>query len=94
MSDAVVKKRVVGVDISLEETTFAVVDVRGNIIAKESIPTEDYPEINGFVAALSEHIIGLVELNGGSQRQFSYRLYCQCCQYAVEGCHSPGGAVA
>jgi len=65
MNNAVVKKRVVGVDISLEETTFAVVDVRGNIIAKDSIATEDYPEINSFVTALSEHIIGLVELNGG-----------------------------
>jgi glucokinase len=65
MNDAVVKKRVVGIDISLEETTFAVVDVRGNIIAKDSIPTENYPDINGFVTALSEHVIGLVELNGG-----------------------------
>jgi len=65
MNDAVVKKRVVGIDISLEETTFAVVDVRGNIIARDSIPTENYPDINGFVTALSEHVIGLVELNGG-----------------------------
>ena len=34
------KDRVVGVDISLEQTTLAVVDIRGNIIAKNSFPTE------------------------------------------------------
>ena len=65
MDQTSVKKRVVGVDISLEQTTFAVVDVRGNILAKDSFPTEDYPEVGGFVAALSERIIALVEMNGG-----------------------------
>ncbi len=65
MDQTLVKKRVVGVDISLEQTTFAIVDVRGNILAKDSFPTEDYPDINNFVAALSERIIGLVEMNGG-----------------------------
>lgn len=65
MDDSTVKKRVVGVDISLDATTYAVVDVRGNIIAKDSFPTEDYPEINNFVSALSEHIVELVEANGG-----------------------------
>lgn len=65
MDDSTVKKRVVGVDISLDATTYAVVDVRGNIIAKDSFPTEDYPEINNFVTALTEHIIEMVEANGG-----------------------------
>lgn len=65
MDQTSVKKRVVGVDISLEQTTFAVVDVRGNILARDSFMTEDYPEVGGFVTALSERIIGLVELNGG-----------------------------
>lgn len=52
-------------DISFDETTFAIVDVRGNILAKDSFPTQDYPEINTFVTVLCERIIGLVELNGG-----------------------------
>ena len=65
MIDSAVKKRVVGVDVSLDATTYAVVDVRGNILAKDSFPTEDYPEINNFVAALSERIVELVEANGG-----------------------------
>jgi glucokinase len=65
MSDSIVKKKVVGVDISLDATTYAVVDVRGNILAKDSFPTEDYPEINNFVTALSEHIVEMVVANGG-----------------------------
>ncbi len=52
-------------DISLDATTYAIVDVRGNILAKDSFPTEDYPEINGYVKTLCEKIVELVEANGG-----------------------------
>ena len=62
------KKRVVGVDISLAETTYALVDVKGDIIAKDSFPTEDYPDINQYVTELSERIIMMVEQNGGYER--------------------------
>ena len=65
MSDMMVKDRVVGVDISLDVTILAIVDIRGNIMAKDSFPTEDYPETNDFVSTLSEHILNLVEQNGG-----------------------------
>lgn len=65
MEESIVKKRVVGVDISLDATSYAVVDVRGNILAKDSFPTEDYPEIGAFITALCEGIIKLVEANGG-----------------------------
>jgi glucokinase len=65
MNQATVKKRVVGVDISLDETTYAVVDVRGNILAKDSFPTEDYPNIDQFVTKLTDSIVELVEANGG-----------------------------
>ena len=65
MNQSKVKKRVVGVDISLDATTYAIVDVRGNILAKDSFPTEDYPEINGYVKTLCEKIVELVEQNGG-----------------------------
>jgi len=53
------------VDISFEDTTFAIVDVRGNILAKDSFPTQNYTDINTFVNTLAERIVGLVELNGG-----------------------------
>ena len=35
MEQTSIKNRVVGVDISLERTTYAIVDVRGNIIAQD-----------------------------------------------------------
>lgn len=67
MNEVITSKRVVGVDISLELTTYAIVDVRGDIIVQENFPTEDYPEINAFVAKLSEGIITLIEANGGME---------------------------
>lgn len=60
-----IKTKVVGVDISNELTTYAIVDVRGNILAEDSFPTTDYPDVNNFVTALSEKIVMLVEANGG-----------------------------
>ena len=65
MDQTIVKKRVVGVDVSLDKTTYAIVDVRGNILAKDSFPTLDYPEINGFVPMLCERIVEVVENNVG-----------------------------
>ena len=65
MEEVNIKSRVVGVDISNESTTYAIVDVRGNIIAESSFSTEDYPDINNFVTHLSEKIVELVEENGG-----------------------------
>ena len=60
-----IKTKVVGVDISNERTTYAIVDIRGNILAEDSLITSDYPDVNAFVTALSEHIVMLVEANGG-----------------------------
>ena len=68
MEENNIKTTVVGVDISIERTTYAMVDVRGNILAEDAFPTEDYPDVNNFVSALSEKIIMLVEANGGYER--------------------------
>ena len=65
MEEYNIKSKVVGVDISNESTTYAIVDVRGNIIAEDSLSTEDYPDVTNFVTALSEKIVTLVEANGG-----------------------------
>ncbi len=65
MEEFNIKSKVVGVDISNETTTYAIVDVRGNILAEDSFPTEDYPDVNNFVTTLSEKIVTLVEANGG-----------------------------
>ena len=60
-----IKSRVVGVDISVKRTTFAIVDIRGNILARDNFPTNEYPNVNDFVTALSEKIIMMTEENGG-----------------------------
>jgi len=65
MEQSTTKSRVVGVDISNERTTFAIVDVRGNIIVKDSFPTNDYPNINDYVSELSNRIVEMTEANGG-----------------------------
>ena len=85
MSDTVVKKRVVGIDISLEETIYAVVDVRGNILAKDSFPTLDYPDINNYVSALAEHVVELVEANGGYETIRSVGISCASANFQT-GC--------
>ena len=64
MEENNIKTKVVGVDISIESTTYAMVDVRGNILAEDAFPTEDYPDVNNFVTALSEKIVTMVEQNG------------------------------
>ena len=65
MEQSVIKPKVVGVDISFERTTYAIVDIRGNILAEDSFLTSDYPDVNNFVTALSEKIVMLVEAKGG-----------------------------
>jgi len=65
MIEGNVKSRVVGVGLSVERTVFAIVDMRGAIIAKDEFPTTDYPNVNDYAAYLSESILRLVEANGG-----------------------------
>lgn len=65
MSENGIKRHVVGVDVSTELTTYAVVDLQGGIIAKQSLRTSDYSNVNEYVSALCEGIITLVEQNGG-----------------------------
>jgi glucokinase len=44
---------VAGVDIGGTNTMYGIVDKKGNILAEGRLLTADYPEIGGFVAALS-----------------------------------------
>lgn len=47
------KKVMAGVDIGGTNTVFGLVDSKGNVYAKNSILTKNYPDVNDFVAALS-----------------------------------------
>ncbi|MCR4810071.1 MAG: ROK family protein [Prevotella sp.] len=59
------KRRVVGVNIGMDATSFAIVDVRGNVIAQDEFPTLEHPNINEYVTYLSEKLVELMENNGG-----------------------------
>lgn len=60
-----IKSRVIGINVDTTTTTIAVVDLRGNIVAQDSIPTQNFPNVNNFVEALSERVVVLAENNGG-----------------------------
>lgn len=80
-----IKTRVVGVDISLERTTTAVVDVRGNIIAVDDFPTGDNPNVGDFSSKLSDNIVHLVEANGGYESVRSIGICCPSANF-LTGC--------
>lgn len=63
MLKGVQKTQVIGVDISLEETSYAIVDVRGNILARDSFDSSAYPQIEGYVSKLCDSIMKLIEEN-------------------------------
>lgn len=80
-----IKKRVIGVDIGNLKTTFAIVDVRGNVIARETFPTLDYPDINKYVEKLTESIIIMAEAHGGFETIRSVGISCPAAS-AFSGC--------
>ena len=63
-----IKTRVVGIDIRDVKTTYAIVDIRGEIIASDYFRTTDYPDVNDFVTALCEKLVILMEENGGFEK--------------------------
>jgi glucokinase len=60
-----IKTRVVAVDINVDKTICAIVDVRGNLIDTCNFATSDYPDIGNFIAVLCDHVMELTERNGG-----------------------------
>ena len=60
-----IKKRVVGVDIGTLRTNYAIIDVRGKLIAQNSFSTKNYPEVDRYVDKLTEAIVEIAEANGG-----------------------------
>lgn len=68
MIKAEARTMVVGIDISVEETTCAIVDLRGNILSVRKFITEAYPNINHFVSKLCEEIIALIEDSCGIEK--------------------------
>ncbi len=76
MQSTTIKKHVIGIDISNEQTTLAIVDVRGNIIAQSYFATATYPDISLFVARLTEEVITLAEGHVGYENIRSIGISC------------------
>lgn len=85
MEEESVKSRVMGIDISNELTTYAIIDIRGNIIAEDSFVTTDYPNVNEFVARLTEDMVALMEDNGGFSTVRSVGVSCPSANF-LTGC--------
>lgn len=60
-----IKTRVVGIDIRENRTTYAIVNIRGEIVAQDYFRTSDYAEISEYITALTERVLTLIEENGG-----------------------------
>lgn len=65
MIDSNFKTKVIGVDIRIDRTAYAVVNIRGEILARDEFVTTDYPNISDFVTKLAEGIGALMETQGG-----------------------------
>ena len=80
-----VKTRVVGIDIGVAITNYAVVDLRGEIIAQDSFSTMDYPSIDNYLAVLCDRVLQLVEANGGYEAMRSVGVCCPSSNF-LTGC--------
>ena len=79
------KNRVVGIDIGVAITNYAVVDLRGEIIAHDSFSTLDYPNVDNYLATLCERVLNLVEENGGYEAMRSVGVCCPSSNF-LTGC--------
>ncbi len=59
------KPYVLGLDMGGTNSVLGIVDVRGHVIARTSIKTQQYPDINDYINALYEEAVKIVEPIGG-----------------------------
>lgn len=62
------KTYVVGMDIGGTNTVFGVVDSRGNVLASDSIKTQEHEEIDEYVDAVCKKLIPLLQQFGGAEK--------------------------
>lgn len=67
MIDTNLKTKVIGVSIRSDKTVYALIDIRGNVLARDDFDTTGYPNISDFVSRLSEGVTTLMEENGALQ---------------------------
>ncbi len=59
-----IKTKVIGVNVKVDKTSCAIVDIRGNISLSNSFSTSEYQNISDYVTVLCNHIAMLLEDNG------------------------------
>ncbi len=62
------KPYVVGMDIGGTNTVFGVVDSRGNVLATDSVKTQQYEKIEEYVDAVCKKLLPLVQQVGGADK--------------------------
>lgn len=63
MIETSMKEKVFGVQISIERTIYAIIDIRGNILAREEFPTTDYDNVNDYASGLCERLLEMMLAN-------------------------------
>ncbi len=59
------KPYVIGIDMGGTNTVFGVVDARGHVLARSSIKTQQYAQIEEYIAALKVELMKLIDSVGG-----------------------------
>ena len=62
------KPYVVGMDIGGTNTVFGVVDSRGNVLASDSVKTQQYAEVSEYVDAVCKKLLPLLQQFGGAEK--------------------------
>ena len=62
------KPYVVGLDIGGTNTVFGVVDSRGNVLASDSVKTQQYTQIEEYVDAVCKKLLPLIQQFGGAEK--------------------------
>lgn len=62
------KPYVVGMDIGGTNTVFGIVDSRGNVLATDSVKTQEYTKIEDYVDAVCKKLVPLMQQVGGAEK--------------------------
>lgn len=65
MTTSMEKPYVVGMDIGGTNTVFGIVDSRGNVLASDSVKTQQYAKIEEYVDAVCKKLLPLIQTVGG-----------------------------
>ena len=63
MIETSMKDKVFAVQMTIERTSYAIIDIRGNILAKDDFATTDHDNVNDFVSALCERLVEMMLAN-------------------------------